>query len=65
MMTPSNEKLSALLALCEKIHRWIPITKASDAEFDGFFDLQPEQMFEQTLEGPVISDTIAPIMTPL
>ena len=38
-------------------HRWIPITKGSDAE--------PEQTVKQTLETPVIWDAIALIMTSL
>ena len=35
------ETFSPLLALCEEStgHRWIPLIKASDAEFDVFFDL--------------------------
>ena len=33
MMTSSNGNISALLALVRGIHRWIPHTKASDAEF--------------------------------
>ena len=36
------ETFSALLAICAGIHRWIPHTKASDAEFDGFFLSAPE-----------------------
>ena len=42
--------------------RWIPLTKASDAEL--FFDL-PEQTIEQTIERLVIWDAIALIMTSL
>ena len=42
-------------------HRWIPPTKASDAEFDVFFDL-PEPTDMQTVQTPVIWDTIALIM---
>ena len=37
------ETFSALLAFCAGKftgHRWIPHTKASDAEFDVFFDLR-------------------------
>ena len=44
-------------------HRWITLTKASDAELWCF--LAPEQTIEQTLETPVILDAIAPIMTSL
>ena len=45
-------------------HRWIPITKASDAEL-CFLWSTPEQTVEQTLEMLVIWDAIAPIMTSL
>ena len=41
-------------------YRWIPCTKASDA--DVFFDL-PEWAVEQTIVRLVIWDAIAPIMT--
>ena len=34
------ETFSALLAICQGIHRWIPRTKASDAGFGVFFDLR-------------------------
>ena len=44
-------------------HRWIPLTKASDAELGCFRWSAPEQTFEQTIETPVIGDTIALIMT--
>ena len=45
--------------------RWIPHTKASDAELWWFFLSTPEQTVEQTTEKPVIWDAIALIMTPL
>ena len=41
--------------------RWIPRTKASDAELWSV----PEQTAEQTIEKPVIWDVIVLIMTPL
>ena len=40
-------------------YRWIPLTKASDAELWCFLWSEPEQ----TVETPVIWDAIAPIMT--
>ena len=43
-------------------HRWIPLTKASDAEIWRFPWSAPEQTVEQTLEAPVIWDAIALIM---
>ena len=46
-------------------HRWIPLTKASDAEFWCFLWPAPEQTVEQTIETPVIWDAIALIMTSL
>ena len=44
---------------------WIPLTKASDAEFWFFVWTAPEQAFEQTTEMPVIWHAIANIMTSL
>ena len=44
---------------------WIPLTKASDAALWCFLWSAPEQTVEQTIETPVIRDTIAPIMTSL
>ena len=46
-------------------YRWIPLTTASDVELWCFLWSAPEQTFEQTIETPVIWDTIAPIMTSL
>ena len=46
-------------------HRWIPLTKASDAELWCFLWLAPEQTVEQTVEKPMIWDTIALIETSL
>ena len=39
--------------------RWIPLTKASEAELRCFLLSVPEQTVEQTIEMPVIWDTIA------
>ena len=44
-------------------HRWIPLTKASDAELWCFLSSSPEQTVEQTLEIQVIWDATALIMT--
>ena len=35
-------------------HRWIPLTKASDAELWCFLWSAPEQTVEQTIQTPVI-----------
>ena len=56
---------SALTAFVQGIHRWIPLTKASDAEFRCFLWSAPEQMIEQTIEMPVIWDAIMLIMMSL
>ena len=45
-------------------HRWIPLTKASDAELRWFLWSAPEQTVEQT-ETPLIWDAIALVLTPL
>ena len=39
--------------------RWIPLTKASDAELWCFLWSAPEQTVERTIETPVILDAIA------
>ena len=44
-------------------HRWIPPSKASDAELCRFLWSAPEQMDEQTIETLVIWDAIALIIT--
>ena len=44
--------------------RWIPLTKTSDAGLCLFLSA-PEQTVEQTIETPVIRDTIALIMASL
>ena len=62
------ETFFALLALLCKIstgHRWIPLTKASNAELRCFLWSALEQTAEQTIEMPVIWDAIALIMTSL
>ena len=46
-------------------HRWIPLTKASDAKLWCFLRSAPEQMVEQTTKTLVIWDAIALIMTSL
>ena len=46
-------------------HQWIPLTKASDAEFWCFIWSAPEQTIVQRVETPVIWDSIALIMTSL
>ena len=45
-------------------HRWIPLTKASDAELWDFLSA-PEQTVEQTIGMPVIWDASVLIMTSL
>ena len=45
--------------------RWIPLTKASDAELWCFLGSAPEQTDEQTTGTPVIWDGITLIMTSL
>ena len=61
------ETFSALLALCvgNTIHRWIPLTKASDAELWCFLLSAHEQTGEQTIEIPAIWEAIALIMMSL
>ena len=44
-------------------HRWILLTKTSDAERWCILWSTPGQMVEQTIETPVFWDVIAPIMT--
>ena len=46
-------------------HRWIPLTKASDAELWCFLWATPEETAKWTIEKPVIWVTIALIMTSL
>ena len=44
-------------------YRWISLTNASDADLRYFLCRAPEQTVEQTIETPVIWDTIALIIT--
>ena len=44
-------------------HRWIPLSKVTDAELWYFLWSAPEQMVELTIEMPVIWDAVALIMT--
>ena len=46
-------------------HRWIPLTKASDAELWCFLWSAPEQTIERTTDTPLIRDATALIMTSL
>ena len=46
-------------------NRWIPFTKASDAELGCFILFAYGQTVQQTIQMPVIWDAIALIMTPL
>ena len=46
-------------------HRWIPLTKTSDAELWCFLWTTPKQTVEQTIEMPVIWDAVVLIMTSL
>ena len=48
-----------------KGHQWIPLTKASDVELWWFLWSAPEQMVEQTMATPVISDAITLILKSL
>ena len=62
------ETFFALLAFCagnSSVHRWIPRTKACEAELWCFLWSAPEPTLEQTMETPVIWDAIALIMTSL
>ena len=46
-------------------HRWIPSQRPVTRSFDFFLWSAPEQTYDQTIETPVIWDTIALIMTSL
>ena len=46
-------------------HRWIPLSKASDVELWCFLRSAPKQTVEQSIETPVIWDTIVLNMTSL
>ena len=61
MMTSSNWSIFSVTGLLwgeYTGHRWIPLTKAIDAELGCFLWSAPEQTFEQTTEAPVIWDAI-------
>ena len=58
-MTSSNVNIFHVTGpLCGEFtgHRWIPLTKASDAQLWHFLWSAPEQMVVQTIETPVICD---------
>ena len=66
MMTSSIGNIfHVTVLLCGEFtgHRWIPNTKARDAELWSFLWLAPEQTVEQTMETLVAWDAIALIMT--
>ena len=56
-----NSSALAILDLCEETtsHRWIPLTKVSDAELWCFPWSAPDQTVERTNETPLISDATA------
>ena len=66
MMTSSNGNIFRVTGpFWEEFtgHRWIPLTKASNAELYWFLWSAPEQTVEQTIETPVICDAITLIIT--
>ena len=66
MMTSSNGNIFRVTGpLCGDFagHRWIPITKASDAELWCFLCCSSEQTVEWIINTSMIWDTIALIMT--
>ena len=67
MMTSSNGNIFRVTGpLCVSgIHRWIPLTKASDAGLRCFLWSVPEQTVEQTIESLVIWDAITLIIPSL
>ena len=68
MMTSSNGNLFLVTGPLwgeSTGHRWLPLTKASDAELRYFLWSVPEQTVEQTIETQVIWDAIALIITSL
>ena len=68
MMTSSNGNIFHITGpLCREFtgHRWIHLTKASDAELWCFLWSPPEYTVEQTIVRLVIWDAIAFIMTSL
>ena len=68
IMTSSNEnvfRLTGLLRGESTGHQCIPLAKASNAELWYLLRSAPEQTAQQTIETPVIWDSIALIMTSL
>ena len=68
MMTSSNGNIFGVTGpLCREFtgHRWIPLTKASDAGLWCFLWSAPVQKVVHTIETPVIWDAIVLIMTSL
>ena len=68
IMTSSNGNIFHITSLlCGEFtgDRWIPYTKASDAELWCFLWSAPEPTVEQTMETPVIWDAIVLIMMSL
>ena len=68
MMTSSNGNIFRVIgpfAMGTTGHRWIPLTKATDADLRCFLWSAPEQMVEQTIEMLVIWDAMTLVMTPL
>ena len=66
MVTSSNGNIFRVTGpLCWKFTgpRWIPLTKASDAELWCFLSSALEQTVEETIKTPVFWDAIALIMT--
>ena len=65
MTSPSGNIFRVTGPLCGEFtgHRWIPFTKASDAELWCFLWSAPEKTVEQTIVGLVIWDAIELIMT--
>ena len=65
MMTSSNGNIFRVTGLMwgeSTGDRWIPLVKASDAEFWYFLCSAHEQTVEQTIETPMILDAIALII---
>ena len=62
-----RHQMKTFFPLCGEItgHRWIPLTKASDAELWCFLWSVPEQKVEKTFGTPVIWNTIEFIITSL
>ena len=68
MMTSSNGNIFRVTGImCGEFagHRWIPHTKASDAELWCFLWVAPEPTDEQTMKTPVIWVAIVLIQTAL